>query len=107
MGKNEMLARCLRLACFMALALAGFGVSLITSDAQTVDAQIVLENKTSVVLDLYVDGRNACRAPASQTCSTRERVGFHTLVALATDGRSTSTSVDLKFAQVATWTISE
>ena len=97
----------LRPARLAVLAGLGLAVSAIAGNAQPIDAQIVLENKTSVVLDLFVDGRNACRAPASQSCSTRERVGFHTLVALAADGRSTSTSVDLKFAQVATWTISE
>jgi hypothetical protein len=95
------------LARLSLLAGVGLVVSVIAGDAQTGYGQIVLQNNTSVTLDLFVDGRNSCRALRNLTCTTQERAGFHTLAAQAPDQRSAQATVDLQSGQVVTWTISE
>ncbi|HLL28064.1 MAG TPA: hypothetical protein VKT73_10535 [Xanthobacteraceae bacterium] len=105
-----MSARLLRfagLAGFGLLIGAGLIASVVTGDAQTGYGQIVLENHTSVTLDLYVDGRNSCRALSNLSCTTQEHVGFHQISAVASDGRNASNAVNLEQGQVVTWTISE
>src|SRR5271169_4018225 len=95
------------LASLGALIGAALIASVITVDAQSGYGQIVMENHTHVTLDLYVDGRNSCRALANLSCTTQEHVGFHQLAAVASDGRNISNSVHLQQGAVITWTISE
>jgi hypothetical protein len=104
---STMFLRSTRLLSFGLLIGAGLIASVIRGDAQSGYGQIVMENHTRATLDLYVDGRNSCRALANLTCTTQEHVGFHQLAAVASDGRNTSNSVNLEQGQVITWTISE
>ena len=54
--------------------------------------QVSLDNQTSYVADLYVDGAYGCRALARLICTVQIRVGTHFLEARLADGRSTSQS---------------
>jgi len=69
--------------------------------------QVTMVNKTSMTLDLYVDGGYGCRALKGLMCTTHVRAGTHTLVAKTSDGRSVSTSVTLNSGDSFTWTITE
>lgn len=83
-------------------------VLLATSvEAQSGYGQVTMENRTSATLDLYVDGGYGCRALRGLFCTTQVRAGPHTITAKATDGRETSTQIELRAGESLTWTVTE
>ncbi len=70
--------------------------------------QVTLENRTSVTMDLYVDGNYGCRALAGLICTTMVTAGVHNLVGQTTDGRAASQpGVEVASGGTFTWSVSE
>jgi len=86
-------------ACFMPAAPA--------SAQQTGWGQISLNNQTSIVLDLYVDGHYACRALSGLFCTSQEREGSHVCTASGEGGRAGPFPCPVKSGESFTWTVVE
>ena len=70
------------------------------------DAEVVLDNKTDMSLDLYVDGAMKGAAGPGSSYSTTVSAGSHTLMAKSSDGQSVSRTESFLAGDLLTWTIS-
>lgn len=78
-----------------------------TSGTVSGSAQVTLENRTSMTLDLYVDGAYGCRALKSLMCTTQVTPGDLSLEARGPNGESASASTSVGVGASITWTVSE
>ncbi|CAG0952959.1 MAG: hypothetical protein F9K19_00480 [Rhizobiaceae bacterium] len=74
---------------------------------QTGWGQITLDNQTSIVLDLHVDGHYACRALAGLFCTSQEREGKHVCTAQGEGGRAGPFPCPIKSGESFTRTVAE
>ena len=64
-------------------------------------------NRTSVTLDLHVNGEYGCRALGGLHCTTQVKPGSLSLVAKGPNGESAATETSVEEGEVVTWTITE
>jgi hypothetical protein len=88
------------------ILIIAFAITEPTDSLWATSAQITLENRTKITLDLYVDGSYACRALGGLTCTAQTNPGPHRLE--ARDGSKTVADANdfmVEDGSSETWTV--
>jgi hypothetical protein len=107
-GYGMLLINGSRLAKLLVLLGIGVAVSLVSSGADAQEAghgQIILNNQTSMTLDMRVDGRQACQSAANLTCTSEQKAGGHMLAAFHEGRLVAQMGMVLKEGATWTWTV--